>query len=83
MAIDNRPKLMIMKTMVPTVCHGFENPSDAFIRKAQTISNRPARRRKIQAMTVLPYMASRVVPAVMPRIRERSSSDAAYLGQAG
>src|SRR5690606_19609372 len=46
------PKLTIMKPMVPTVAHGLVKPSDIFIRKAQTISNRPASRRKIQAMTV-------------------------------
>src|SRR5690606_41640531 len=39
-------------SMVPTVAHGLVKPSDIFIRKAQTISNRPASRRKIQAMTV-------------------------------
>ncbi|MNR24806.1 hypothetical protein D3C85_1419100 [compost metagenome] len=80
-AIDSRPKLMIMKTMVPTVCHGLENPSDAFIRKAQTISNRPARRRKIQAMTVSLAWRAGSSRRSCPE-RERSSSEASIWDKA-
>ncbi|MNU03626.1 hypothetical protein D3C72_2477210 [compost metagenome] len=64
-ASDSRPKLTIMKARVPTVGQGLEKPSDIFIRKAQTTSSRPARKRKIQAMTS-PLHGVPGRPGVMP-----------------